>query len=81
MLAVPYAHDQPDNALRAAKLGVARVLYPSRYRASRAAAALDDLGRNPRYVEAAAHVKAAVRAEDGPATACDALERTFELRR
>jgi UDP:flavonoid glycosyltransferase YjiC (YdhE family) len=81
MLAVPYAHDQPDNALRAAKLGVARVLYPSRYRASRAAAALDDLGRSPRYVEAASHVKALVRAEDGAATACDAIERTFRLRR
>jgi rhamnosyltransferase subunit B len=37
ILAVPYSHDQPDNAWRARKLGLARILYPGRYRGPRVA--------------------------------------------
>jgi rhamnosyltransferase subunit B len=33
MLLVPRSHDQPDNARRAQKLGIARVLAPNRYHA------------------------------------------------
>lgn len=80
MLAVPFAHDQPDNAYRAARLGMARIVPAHRYRGARAARALHELLANPSYAAAAARVAAAVRAERGIETACDALERTFNLR-
>jgi rhamnosyltransferase subunit B len=34
MIVVPHAHDQGDNAVRAARQGVARVVFPSQYRRS-----------------------------------------------
>ena len=37
MLVVPFAHDQPDNAARLVRLGVARTVSPHRYNADRAA--------------------------------------------
>ena len=37
MLVVPHAHDQPDNAHRLARLGIARVLWPRRYTPARVA--------------------------------------------
>lgn len=80
LLAVPFAHDQPDNAYRAMRLGVARVLPPHRYRAARVAEELSALVRDPGYRAAAARVAATVRAEGGVAAACDALERRFSLR-
>jgi rhamnosyltransferase subunit B len=79
MLAVPYSHDQPDNAWRAQHLGMARTIYPARYRAARVAAALDALMRDPRYAAAAAKVADGVRAERGVTAACDAIERVFRL--
>lgn len=75
MLIVPHAHDQPDNADRARRLGVARIIQAERYRASRVAAALRALLGDRAYAEAAARVATSVRAEDGVWTACDAIER------
>jgi UDP:flavonoid glycosyltransferase YjiC (YdhE family) len=72
-LVVPWAHDQPDNAHRAARLGVARVLYPREYRAARVERTLRALLEPPVAARAAA-VADAVRAEDGAAAACGALE-------
>src|SRR5262249_25609173 len=40
MLVMPYAHDQPDNAARMARSGIARVVSRYRYTAARAAAEL-----------------------------------------
>ena len=77
MLVVPHAHDQPDNADRVARLGVARIVRPSRYRHARVATALDALLTDPRYARAAARVGAAVRDEDGVRAACDAIERRY----
>ncbi|HUR33423.1 MAG TPA: glycosyltransferase [Vicinamibacterales bacterium] len=79
MLAVPYSHDQPDNAWRARHLGMARVLYPARFTAARAAAHLRRLLDDGHYGTAASRVAEAVRAERGAAAACDAIERTFAL--
>ncbi len=81
MLAVPYSHDQPDNAWRATHLGMARKVYASRYTGARAARALRTLLDTPAYAEAAARVAAVVQSEGGARTACDALERTFSLDR
>ncbi len=74
MLAVPFAHDQPDNAYRVTRLGVARTVYPWRYRAPRVAAELRALLDDPGYAARAAQVAARVRTEDGVTTACDAIE-------
>jgi UDP:flavonoid glycosyltransferase YjiC (YdhE family) len=75
MLVVPFGHDQPDNADRVRRLGVARVLPRARYTAARAAAALRPLLDDARYRARAAAVGRRVSAEDGAATACAALER------
>jgi UDP:flavonoid glycosyltransferase YjiC (YdhE family) len=81
MLGVPHAHDQPDNAWRAARLGMALTLNPKTYRAARVAAALRTLIRQPAYAAAAGQVARQVRAERGVVAACEALERTFSLSR
>ncbi|MFN7985107.1 MAG: glycosyltransferase [Vicinamibacterales bacterium] len=81
VLAVPYAHDQPDNAWRAEHLGVARTVRVSRYRGRHVAAMLHELTSNPSYSAAAARVAKEVRAERGLAGAVDALERAFALQR
>jgi rhamnosyltransferase subunit B len=78
-LAVPHAHDQPDNAFRAARLGVARILYPQRYAAARVAKELKALLEEPAYASASERVADVVRTEQGIDTACDAIERTFAL--
>jgi rhamnosyltransferase subunit B len=79
LLAVPFAHDQPDNAYRASRLGVARILPPARYRARRVAEELRILTSDPSFRQAAARVSAAVREEGGVSAACDALEARFGL--
>jgi len=68
-LIVPFYADQLDNAARAARLGVARVLPPRRYTATRAAAALDALLNAPRVRARAAEVAARVAKEPGAAAA------------
>jgi UDP:flavonoid glycosyltransferase YjiC (YdhE family) len=78
MLVMPYAHDQPDNAERLCRLGIARTISRDRYTPARAAAALRQLLDNPGYSRRATEVGAAVRREDGVAAACDALERLLQ---
>lgn len=74
MLVVPYAHDQPDNAQRCVRLGMARTLPRSRYTAERAAEVLAALLANPAYAQRADTVGEQIRREDGVAAACAALE-------
>jgi rhamnosyltransferase subunit B len=74
MLVVPFAHDQPDNAARVERLGVARQLSRSRYTASRAAAELRKLLEDPRYAASATEVGCRIQSEDSVGTACDAIE-------
>src|SRR5204863_3078483 len=73
-LIVPFSHDQPDNAARCARLGVARVVPRRLARAGRLArelrALLDDSGLRSR----AEQVASRVRAEDGAKIAADAIE-------
>jgi len=76
-LAVPYANDQPDNAWRLERLGVARTLYPSRYRAGRVVADLRALLGEARYGRRAAEIAGVVNAEDGVRAACAAIERVL----
>src|SRR5439155_8024676 len=74
MLVMPYAHDQFDNAARATRLGIARMLPQRRYLPTRVAAELRQLLDNPLYAERALGIGERLRQEDGVRAACDALE-------
>ncbi len=74
---VPFSHDQPDNAARCERLGVARVVPRARYRTDTAARALDAVLGDPATAERAAAIGARVRAERGIAVACDAIEKSL----
>jgi UDP:flavonoid glycosyltransferase YjiC (YdhE family) len=73
-LVVPFAHDQPDNAARLVRLGMARTISPRSCSPARVAAELGRLLDNPEYARRAAEVGQQVRQEDGVAAACAALE-------
>jgi UDP:flavonoid glycosyltransferase YjiC (YdhE family) len=73
MLVMPCAWDQPDNAERVARLGIARTIPRHRYTPSRIAAELHRLLANPTYSRRASAVGVQVRQEDGARMACDAL--------
>lgn len=75
MLVVPFAHDQPDNAARAVRLGVARQVTRKQYQARRVAAELRTLLENPDYAARAVEVGRRIQAEDGVSAACDLIER------
>jgi UDP:flavonoid glycosyltransferase YjiC (YdhE family) len=75
MLVMPYAVDQPDNADRARRLGIARVLKRTDYSGHSAARELDALLSDAHYSETSARVGRQVALEDGAAIACDHLER------
>lgn len=73
-LVMPYAFDQPDNAVRMERLGVARVIERKRYTAARAASELRTILTTKSYAERAAEIGACVQAENGLNVACDAIE-------
>ncbi len=79
MLVVPFAFDQPDNACRVTRLGVARTIYRYRYSARRAASELEILLSNTTYLTRAEQVGGIVLEEKGVTAACDAIE--MQLRR
>jgi UDP:flavonoid glycosyltransferase YjiC (YdhE family) len=68
-LIVPFFGDQPDNAARAARLGVARVLGRKDYSIPRASRYLSALLNDPRYSERAGAVALAMSGEDGAGAA------------
>ncbi|MCC7007223.1 MAG: glycosyltransferase family 1 protein [Acidobacteria bacterium] len=76
MLVVPHAHDQPDNAHRAERLGVARVVDAARYARERVVSNLRAL-RGAEYVVRAQHLGCRLAAEDGLTSACQTIERTL----
>jgi rhamnosyltransferase subunit B len=75
MLVMPYSHDQPDNARRVKRLGVARVVKRSNYKAWRVARRIRSMLGEPEYEQRAREAAATVAREDGVKTACDALEQ------
>ncbi len=74
MLMMPYSHDQPDNARRMRRLGVARTIQKSKYTADRVAEMLRGMLPDAVLAARAAQVAEQLRREDGVKTACDALE-------
>ena len=77
-LVVPYFADQPDNAQRLVRLGVARTLANRRYTARRAAAELSALLHDREYALAAGSAAAVVAEEDGANRAADAIIAVLE---
>jgi rhamnosyltransferase subunit B len=74
MLVMPYSHDQPDNARRVRRLGVARVIRRPKYTAEAAARKINLLLESPRIQRRAARIGERLHQEDGVKAACDALE-------
>ena len=74
MLVMPYGVDQPDNAERVRRLGIARVVSRKAYSAERAARELEMLLGTASYSERAQSVGERLRAENGAVVACDVLE-------
>jgi len=77
MLIMPYSHDQPDNARRMKRLGVARVIQRSSYKSWRVARAVKAMRAKPTYGRAAQNAADALAREDGVKSACDALEQLY----
>ena len=69
MLVVPHGFDQPDNAARLQRLGVARVLPARRYRRKDATADLRALLEQPAHAETASCAARALRGIDGACAA------------
>jgi rhamnosyltransferase subunit B len=77
MVVVPFAHDQPDNAYRVERLGVARTIRADRYTAARVARELRVLTGDDAWRVRAAAVGTRVQAEDAVGSACDAIEEVL----
>jgi UDP:flavonoid glycosyltransferase YjiC (YdhE family) len=80
-LIMPYSHDQPDNAARCRRAGVAEVISRNSYDAARAAAILARILNNSRYYEKAKELKAVVASEPGTSLACDKIEEALRRQR
>ena len=77
MLIMPYSHDQPDNARRMKRLGVAKVIQKSNYKAKKVTRKLREMLDDPKLAEKATAVAERLSAEDGLKAACDALEALY----
>ncbi|MBP7415554.1 MAG: glycosyltransferase family 1 protein [Pyrinomonadaceae bacterium] len=73
-LIVPFSHDQPDNAARCRRAGVAEIIGRDRYNAESAAKALSAILANEKYRANALPLKRIIDSENGTKTACDAIE-------
>jgi UDP:flavonoid glycosyltransferase YjiC (YdhE family) len=75
---VAFSHDQPDNAARCERLGVARSISRDKYNSETAARAIGGILDDGSYRAKAAEARRIIAAEDGTAVACDAIERILE---
>ena len=74
MLVVPFAFDQPDNAARLQRLGVARTIERRRYTTRRSCTELDRLLRDPAFATSALAAAQRMATENGARAASDAIE-------
>lgn len=74
-LIMPYSHDQPDNAARCERLGVAKIISRDKYSAENAAAKLRGLLADESCRKNATEAAKIVQSEHGTQTACDAIEK------
>ena len=80
MLIMPYSHDQPDNARRMKRLGVAKVIQKASYKPKKVTRKLRKILEDPGIANKARAVAKQMRGEDGVKTACDALEALYARR-
>lgn len=73
-LLVPSEWDQFDNARRAERIGLGRVLDIGNYTAARIVAAIQTLERDGKVTDSLNRMAPILRAEDGAQIACDAVE-------
>ena len=78
MIVVPHAHDQPDNAARVVRLGVARTVRQHRYRGSRVARELQELLTDNAAKARARDVGGIVRSEGGASAAAAAVDALIQ---
>jgi UDP:flavonoid glycosyltransferase YjiC (YdhE family) len=75
MLIVPQAHDQPDNAHRLEKLGIAKSLPHHRYRRKALIKKLECLLQHyPSLLQKSEQIQKQILSENGVQTACDQIE-------
>jgi len=74
MVVMPYSHDQPDNARRVRRMGVAKIIQRRHYTAERVARVLRALLEDAGSAERARKIQREMEQEDGLTAACDALE-------
>jgi rhamnosyltransferase subunit B len=72
---VPFSHDQPDNASRIQRMGVGLALPRKRLNLKTLTAALDEILHSPNYRAQGEIIATQLQKENGPAAACDAIER------
>lgn len=80
MLVMPYSHDQPDNAARCVRLGVARTIERDSYTGEKAAREIGKLLEDSTYRANAREAKNIVNGEHGTKIACDAIESVLNRR-
>lgn len=78
-LIMPFSHDQPDNAARCRRAGVAEIIDRESYTQESAENALLKLLQEPAYRSRADEVKRIVDSEHGTVTACDAIEEILRI--
>lgn len=77
-LFMPYSHDQPDNAARCERLGVAKIISREDYTAENAAKKLGEILSYPSFKSNAVDASRIVLTENGTKTACDAIETVLK---
>lgn len=77
-LIMPYSHDQPDNAARCERIGVAETISRNNYSAEKAANILKKIFSDESYTSKAFEASRIVKAEHGTSIACDAIEEILQ---
>lgn len=77
MIVVPFGQDQPDNAYRAERLGVARVVPRESYSVKIVAPILEKMLSDRSVAAKAAALASKVNGEDGVANACRYIENSL----
>ncbi len=77
-LIMPYSHDQPDNAARCERIGVAQTISREKYSAQTAANKLREILADNNYKTNAIEASKIVCTEHGTRMACDAIEAVLK---
>jgi UDP:flavonoid glycosyltransferase YjiC (YdhE family) len=78
-LIMPCTWDQPDNAVRAARLGIARTISRNHYEPHGVSRELRLILDDPAYSQRASEIATKIRQEDGVKSACDVIESLIQV--